>query len=391
MQELAEIRFNDDRIVLKDHLVKTAILPMVSRELERDVHIQGNCILEGAVYARNLAIQQGNVRIQGAVFAQVELHVNSDSKDPIFFEKAVASAQAVVSHAPSSRLHFLSDVSAKRVHLRNAYVAASIYADEIVLEDCVVIGGVFATRTLELHNCIVGTFNSPSVRASKQVYLLLPSAFSVESISCLPDTHFYNLTLADLGALMRGIPEAPLTGRIHMDVGKDEVRTVLVDEATQQVMRSYSVVGKVLAADLLDIDKLQNHFLLSCAGLGSQLARTYDLGLGADGNAVKLTPEAIATFFFDVLWGIVQVSELDGRFDLNMIISRFAKDTGSNDIQAPNTLDLSNVEVPLAGEATEPPSIPGTPTGSTSAFCIHCGGEVTPGSTFCEHCGKSLE
>lgn len=355
MQVLAEVRFNDDRIVLKDNRVKTAILPMVSKDLDRDVQIQGNCILEGAVYARNLSIHQGDVRIQGAVFTQVELHVNADAKGPVFFDKAVASAQAIVSHAPGCRLHFLSDVSAKRVHLRNAYVGASIYGDDVILEDCVVVGGVFATRTLELSNCVVGTFNSPAIRASKVVYLLLPSAFSVESIKCLPDTQFYNLTLADLGALMRGVPEAPQTGQIRMDITTDEVRTVLTDKDAQQVMRSYSVVGKVLAADLLDTDKLQNHFLLSCAGLGSQLARTYDLGLGADGKATKLTPEAIATFFFDLLWGKVAVSNLDGHFDLKDIIARFAKETGGSGVQAPNTPEPSTGSEPLP----DPAEIPG--------------------------------
>jgi hypothetical protein len=341
MDDLTELHFNEERIVLKNNRVKTPILPTVSRELDRDVDIQGNCILEGAVYARNLAIQQGQVRVKGAVFVQVELHVNSDAKGPVLFEKAVASAQAVVSHAAGARLFFLSDLSAKRVHIRNAYVAASIYADDIVLTDCVIVGGVFATRSLELHNCVVGTFNAPVVRASKMVYLLLPSAFSVEAISCLPDTQFYNLTLADLGSLMRGQPEAPQTGRIKMDITKEAVRTVLVGQDTQQVMRSYSVVGKVLAADMLDNDKMQNHFLLTCAGLGGQLARTYDLGLGADGKPMKLTPSTISAFLFNLLWGKVAVSDLDGHFDLSTVISRFTKENDASPPPAQPTAEPS--------------------------------------------------
>lgn len=388
MQDLAEVRFNDDRIVLKDNRVKTAILPMVSRELERDVVIQGNCILEGAVFARKLEIHQGPARLKGAVFTQLELHVNTDAKGSIVFEKAVSSSQAVVSHSPGTRLHFLADLSAQRVHLRNAYVSASIFADEIVLEDCVVIGGVFATKSLELHNCVVGTFNSPAVRASKLVYMLLPSAFSVESISSLPDTTFFNLTLADLGALMRKAPCSPNTGKIRMDLPKDEVRTVLVGEDSQQVLKSYSVVGKVLAADLLDIDKLQNHFLLSCAALGNQLARTYDLGLSSDGKVVDLKPESIADFFFNILDGKVTIPDLDGHFDLNAIIGAMNKEAAGRPAEVLEAGTLG--DLPLALMGTDDLGAFLSDDDGTNNLCAKCGIEVGLDSAFCENCGNPI-
>jgi len=46
---------------------------------------------------------------------------------------------------------------------------------------------------------------------------------------------------------------------------------------------SYTVISKVLAVDLLDTDKFQNHFILAAAGLNSQLLRNYDLK-DIDGN-----------------------------------------------------------------------------------------------------------
>ncbi len=327
MQELTELRFEDNRLFLKDNLVRSPILPRIASELERDLVVQGNCIVEGAVFARNLHIEQGPLRLKGPVFTQLELHVNVDAQGDVVFEKAVGSANGVVSHAPGVVLYFLSDISAKQVRLRNAYVAASIFADEVVLEDCVVIGGVFATRSLELHNCIVGTFNSPTVRCSKRLHLLLPSAFSVESISSMPGTECFNLSLADLGALMRRAPEAANSGRIALDLTKDEQRTVLSDAGAQHILKSYSVIGKVLAADLLDMDKLQNHFLLTTAALGNQLLQTYDLGADAEGTRIDLTPERIAAFFFDILDGKVQAQDLDGRFTLSDIVGSFRGDS----------------------------------------------------------------
>ena len=38
------------------------------------------------------------------------------------------------------------------------------------------------------------------------------------------------------------------------------IRTTLTDEEVQKSLHSYTVVGKVLAADLVDYDKFQNHF-----------------------------------------------------------------------------------------------------------------------------------
>jgi hypothetical protein len=402
MKELTEIRFNDNRILLKENLVRTPILPKLSSELDRDVVVQGDCIVEGAVFARNLTIQQGPLRVKGPVFAQVELHVNTDAKGAVFFEKAACSANAIVSLAPGCRMHFLADVSAKQVKLRNAYVSASIFADEIVLEDCVVIGGAFATRSLELHNCVVGTFNSPTVRASHMVYLLFPSAFSVENLSSLPGTEFFNLTLADLGALMRGTPQAENSGKIGINTTQDEVKVVLVGDGTQQILRTYSVVGKVLAADLVDYDKLQNHFLLSCASLGSQLLRTYDLGLDKAGNVVELTPERVAEFFFDILHGKIEVTDLAGDFDINTIVHGLGstpteQETTSQESAATKapvpTTPTVEAPVPVAPPAETSVSTPSAeaPTSTAPGVCRHCGAELEEGSSFCGNCGKSQE
>jgi hypothetical protein len=418
MQVLNEIRFNDDRILLHNHLVRSPILPRVSRELERDVVVQGDCVIEGAVFARNLEVQNGPLHIKGCVFTQVELHVNTDATGSAVFEKAVGSADAIVSLAPACRTHFLADVSAKQVKLNNAYVAANIFADEIVLENCVVIGGVFATRSLELSDCIVGTFNSPMVRSSKAVYLLFPSGFSVEKMSYLPGTEMFNLALADLGALMRGLPEADSTGKIRMNIDQDEVKTVLSADGVQQILRSYSVVGKMLASGLVDYDKLQNQFLISCASMGNQLIQTYDLGLGNDGKPVELTPERIAEFFFAVLHGKIEVSTISGAFDMASILSSITPALVAQEPPAPASeatepagqpqKTVASATPPQAATAepvqaetdaqklpqlvaeSEGPPPESQPQASNAAggLCPHCGAAVDEDASFCESCGK---
>jgi hypothetical protein len=321
MRELKEVRFNESNVILKDSLVKSSILPEKQEQMNRSITIQGDTVIEGAVYAHRLEIQGGDVEFQGAVFVNLELHVNSSTSGKILFKKAVGSADSVVSRANKSDLLFASDINAKNVTLYNAFVAGSIYADEIILENCVVIGGVFATQKLDLKDSIVGTFNATTVSISSFAGLLLPSAFSIEKVYAMPGTKFYNFSLADFGSLYKGLPESEFSGKIKMDIEAVEIKTTLTTEEFQKTLLSYTVISKVLAVDLLDTDKFQNHFILAAAGLNSQLLRNYDLGRDVNGNPVELVIEKIKDFFFNILHGKIEVKDVDGNFNIKQIMS----------------------------------------------------------------------
>lgn len=323
MKELKEVRFNESEIILQDNLVRGSILPEKIAELTRNIIFKGENIVEGPVFANRMEVQKGNHDVHGAAFVQQELYVNSDADGKMTFRKCVASANSIVSRAANCEITFYSDVNAKSVTLYNAFIAGSIYADEIILENCVVIGGVFATQEINLKNTTVGTFNAPTVRISGVINLLLPSAFSIEKLDAAAGTKMYNLSLADLGSLMKGQPQSERSGRIPMDIETDEVKSTLADEQVQKVLRSYTVVGKVLAADLLDTDKFQNHFLLTAASLGSQLLKTYDFGTDKDGNQVRLDIPTIRKFFFEINNGKVDVQEMSGTFSITDITGKF--------------------------------------------------------------------
>ena len=253
----------------------------------------------------------------------MELYINSDATGTINFRKSVGSANSVVSRAAKCNPLFHSDINAKTVTLYNSFVAGSIYADEIILENCVVVGGVFATQSIELKHSIVGTFNAPSVSLNEEIGLLLPSAFSIEPLNAIKEPMLYNYSLADLGSLYRGMPQAMNSGRILMDLDSDAIKSDLTSEEVQKTIRSYTVIGKVLAADLIDMDKFQNHFLLTAASLGSQLLTNYDLGLDKDGKTAVLNVERISNFFFDLLHGKIEVQNMEGKFDIHQITGRF--------------------------------------------------------------------
>ncbi len=322
MKELKELRFNETDIHLQDNLVRGSILPEKTVELNRNIIFKGNNIVEGPVYSNRMEIRQGDLEIQGAVFVQQELYVSTEAKGTISFKKCVGSANSIVSRTTSCNIMFYSDINAKSVTLTNSFIAGSIYADDIMLVNCVVIGGVFATQEIELKNSIVGTFNTPTIRISGIIHILLPSAFSIEKMSAAADSKLYNLSLADLGALYKGLPEAENSGKIEMDINTDEVKSRLANEEVQKTLRSYTVVGKVLAADLIDTDKFQNHFLLTAASLGTQLLKTYDMGTDKNGNTIPLTIENIKNFFFNILSGKIEVQDMDGKFNLSQIAGK---------------------------------------------------------------------
>lgn len=316
MSNLKEVHVTDTNLRLDNNIVKGGILPNKMSELSRTVTVVGETVVEGPIYANKLTIETAPLEVKGAVFTQRELYINNDVVGDVMFRKAVGSASSVVTRAMRCNTTFCSDVNAKSITLCNTFVSGSLYGDEIVLENCVVIGGVFATQSLFAKDCILGTFISPFVELDGEVNLLLPSVFSVERVNYTKTTRLYSLALADLGSLYRHKDESAESGKIEINLASDDLRTTLTDGEQQRSLHSYSVVGKVLAADLIDTDKFQNHFLLTAAALGSQLLKTYDLGVDSDGKPAVLTIERIRSFFFDILLGKIKVKDLDGSFSI---------------------------------------------------------------------------
>lgn len=316
MSNLKEIHITDTNLRLDNNIVKGGILPNKISELSRTVDVVGETVVEGPLYSSRLTIEAAPFEVKGAVFTQHELYINNDVTGNVTFRKAVGSASSVTIRAMKCNTTFCSDINAKSITLNNTFVSGSLYGDEIILENCVVIGGVFATQSLSVKDCILGTFVSPYVELDGNVNLLLPSVFSVEHINYTKTTKLYSLALADLGSLYRHQAEAAESGKIEINLASDDLRTTLTDGEQQRSLHSYSVVGKVLAADLIDTDKFQNHFLLTAAALGPQLLKTYDLGTDKDGKPALLTTERIRAFFFDLLLGKIKVKDLDGSFSI---------------------------------------------------------------------------
>lgn len=324
--ELKEVQIGAENLVgLKDCIVRGGILPTKSSELLRSVRVESNVIVEGGTYAEAIEIDDGPCEFRNAVYVNRELHVKNSAKRLIVFRKAVASADTIAAFVMSGRVLFGADINASTVRLKNCYVGGSIFGTSIELENCVVVGGVFASRSLSMVNVMVGTFHSHEAELAGTNYLLYPTAFSVEPLRALPGAELYCLALADLGALFRRDAELCESGKIRMDLAADAQRTVLVDDDGSNVLvNSYSVATRVLATDLANPEKLENHFLLSAGALGTQLQRTYTLNCDDGGKSAPLTIENISAFLFDVLEGGVLVRDLDAHVTFSELQERFA-------------------------------------------------------------------
>ncbi len=324
MEILREIRLDDNDIFLKDNIVKTSILPKSSKDLKRNIKIEANTFFEGSVFGNTISIDNGDDVFKGAVFANKELHVGTSMSGRIRFNKAVGSAESIAALVSSGRIIFGSDVNAPSVRLKNCYIGGSVFGAEVYLENCVVLGGVFATKNLTITSCVFGTFNAPSVDLSGVNYMLYPAAFSVEPLSFLPQTELYNISMAHLGALFKGEPEGKNTGKIKMDLEDDHQRTVLVDDdGSTTTVNSYSVSGRLLVADLIDFEKLENHFLIGAGALNSQILKVYSLTKSDGEKSEELTIENISDFFFNIISGVVQIQDISGEISFNELKKAF--------------------------------------------------------------------
>lgn len=324
METLTEINFVNNDLFLKDNVVKSSILPQSSKELKRNIKVEGDTVFEGSVYGETINIDNGDTTFKCAVFANTELHINTGMKGTVKFCKATASAESIAALVTSGRVLFCSDVNAPSVRLKNCYIGGSVFGADVLLENCVVLGGVFATKSMKMTNCVFGTFNAPSAELGGVNYMLYPAAFSIEPLAFMPMTELYNISMAHLGALFKGEPEAENTGKIRLDLTDDHERTVLIDEnkATTTV-NSYSVSGRVLVADLIDFEKLENHFLIGAGALNSQILKVYSLTKENGEKSEELTVENIAEFFFKIVTGKIQIRDLSGEISFSDLKKAF--------------------------------------------------------------------
>ena len=149
MNELKELRIDSGVLILDGHRVLAPIIPRSYKDIDNDILIKGEAYIDGAVYARKFEIEKGPATVCGALYAKANLSANPNNDQTMFFKKAVA-ATGRIELSDTGRKHFGADINAQAITLKNAVVAANVFAPEIKLENCVVLGGVFANKSLKI-------------------------------------------------------------------------------------------------------------------------------------------------------------------------------------------------------------------------------------------------
>lgn len=79
----------------------------------------------------------------------------------------------------------------------------------------------------------------------------------------------------------------------------------------------------MLVSDLINMEKMENHFLIISASLGSQILKTYSLTKSNGEKGPELNVKDIAEFFFNIVAGKVQIKEMDGKPDFDELKKNF--------------------------------------------------------------------
>ena len=71
------------------------------------------------------------------------------------------------------------------------------------------------------------------------------------------------------------------------------------------------------------MEKMENHFLIISASLGSQILKTYSLTKANGEKGPELNVKDIADFFFNILSGKIQIREIDGTVSFDDLKKNF--------------------------------------------------------------------
>jgi len=309
MKEIKNLFVDDSCALLRDCIVRGSIVPS-SKDLEREIVAQGDVVIEGSVHATRILVIRGPFQAQGSVTAQKELSVHSHCRGNVEFQQSVLSPGTVACNSFVCRTYFGADIRAVVVNLKNALVVGDIFADEVELDHSVVLGCVFARKSLRTCDAMVGTFLSPSVDVANELGVLLPCVYSLEPIQCQPKARIRNFSLADLGALLRGDLEKDRSGFIQVNPSKEGVNIFLSDATDHpQAVLSYSVADQLFETEIIHMEQLQNQLLLAAGSIGAQIMHMHETVHGSEKSFSVLAAKT-ADFFFKILSGAISVKSL---------------------------------------------------------------------------------
>ncbi len=295
------------------------VMPGNRSETLRDVYILSNAKIVGGIFAHELIIDGTNITVEKSVYAAKSLLIknssNNKNKKPIVFKSVVSASESLLVDCEQVKLKFFSDIYSKRINIKNAIIFGNIFVDDAIINNSIILGGIYCKNKLEISNSIYSTFRTGEVELGENLFQLFPIALAENPILInSPIKIITFLNILKPGSKDSGIVE--LNGDDIFEVSNPPLPSDSKPEENNERIYCLS-----LAERILNSHKIIQHFqfnkkLVEALALNSHLDNAYI------NENFKNSLEHLETYLWNILNGKKILTNIEGMESLNDIITK---------------------------------------------------------------------
>ncbi|MGV8138649.1 MAG: hypothetical protein AB2L20_25885 [Mangrovibacterium sp.] len=157
------------------------IMPGNRAEMLRSIYLRSGAHVIGGIYGNELSVEGTGITVDGTVYCKTHIRINVPEKSNnqiVTFQSAVVCPGTILIVSEDNKTRFLSDIYSGKINLKRCIVYGNVYASSAVIEDSVVLGGVYCSKQLTLKNSVVFTFRAGECNLAEHVSILSPFGFA---------------------------------------------------------------------------------------------------------------------------------------------------------------------------------------------------------------------
>ncbi len=153
---------NESVFTLESEVYEASVIPQRANELQRVVKIFSDVDLKGGIFAHQIEMTANDIFVRKAVYASDSISIGPENKSGEVWLNSIVSAKNSIlgNPGPDGKIRFSNSVQADKINLKNAIVYGNLFGKEIILENSIVLGGVYCDHQFEASNSIVGTLHA---------------------------------------------------------------------------------------------------------------------------------------------------------------------------------------------------------------------------------------
>jgi len=250
------------------------ILPGKRIEMWRDVYLKSGAYIKGGIWCGSLSCIGSNICVENAVYCRGAATIkgdlsNSNSKENVTFKSCFSTPDSLIIEKTPYKVRFLSDLYISKINISNSFIYGNLYANHAIIQDSIILGGVFCQGVLKLNNSIVSTFEANRAILGEGVSVIFPFAIGKEEINLSnPITFltFYNIFKNDddQGEAILADDEDIFQISLQVDKNKD-------DDSNNELINCISISEKILDCKLYFNNLLSNRQFIQYLSLGRSI------------------------------------------------------------------------------------------------------------------------